>query len=115
MTLTCPFCGARGKHRIVRGGINGRILAHNGLVLLARLFYPVVHVVSGPTPDLRLIHLCRVCRACGRRFLPDQDAEYVATCWHCGYNLTGNISGVCPECGQPIPTDPDSKPEGADR
>ena len=20
-------------------------------------------------------------------------------CW-CGYNLTGNISGVCPECGQ---------------
>lgn len=21
---------------------------------------------------------------------------------HCGYDLTGNISGVCPECGSPI-------------
>jgi hypothetical protein len=21
-------------------------------------------------------------------------------CPHCGYDLTGNVSGVCPECGQ---------------
>ena len=21
-------------------------------------------------------------------------------CEHCGYDLTGNVSGVCPECGQ---------------
>jgi hypothetical protein len=21
----------------------------------------------------------------------------------CDYNLTGNVSGVCPECGTPIP------------
>ncbi len=20
-------------------------------------------------------------------------------CQHCGYNLTGNVSGICPECG----------------
>lgn len=25
------------------------------------------------------------------------------TCLHCGYNLTGNLSGVCPECGAAIP------------
>ncbi len=24
-------------------------------------------------------------------------------CTSCGYNLTGNLSGVCPECGTPIP------------
>jgi hypothetical protein len=24
-------------------------------------------------------------------------------CPHCGYNLTGNISGTCPECGTSIP------------
>ena len=24
-------------------------------------------------------------------------------CRHCGYNLTGNISGVCPECGTSVP------------
>ena len=23
-------------------------------------------------------------------------------CVHCGYNLTGNVSGVCPECGERI-------------
>jgi hypothetical protein len=24
-------------------------------------------------------------------------------CGHCGYNLFGNSSGICPECGAPIP------------
>ncbi|GMU22180.1 MAG: hypothetical protein AMXMBFR13_22680 [Phycisphaerae bacterium] len=23
-------------------------------------------------------------------------------CSQCGYDLTGNVSGVCPECGQPV-------------
>ena len=23
-------------------------------------------------------------------------------CLRCGYNLTGNVSGICPECGEPI-------------
>ncbi len=23
-------------------------------------------------------------------------------CRHCGYNLAGNISGVCPECGKRV-------------
>ncbi|MBN1513182.1 MAG: hypothetical protein JXB13_14295 [Phycisphaerae bacterium] len=23
-------------------------------------------------------------------------------CQHCGYNLTGNLSGVCPECGKQL-------------
>ncbi len=25
-------------------------------------------------------------------------------CWQCGYDLTGNESGVCPECGQRVTT-----------
>jgi hypothetical protein len=24
-------------------------------------------------------------------------------CSHCEYNLTGNVSGICPECGTPVP------------
>ena len=24
-------------------------------------------------------------------------------CLGCGYDLTGNLSGVCPECGEPSP------------
>jgi hypothetical protein len=27
-----------------------------------------------------------------------------AHCLSCGYNLTGNVSGVCPECGAQIPS-----------
>ncbi len=26
-------------------------------------------------------------------------------CRQCGYNLTGNVSGKCPECGSPVPED----------
>lgn len=28
-------------------------------------------------------------------------------CEACGYNLTGNVSGICPECGRPISWRPD--------
>ena len=37
-------------------------------------------------------------------------------CTQCGYNLTGNVSGRCPECGTLIPARPDVRPalSGAD-
>ncbi len=35
-----------------------------------------------------------------RRFKPKLPGH----CLHCSYNLTGNTSGVCPECGSSIPT-----------
>ena len=31
-------------------------------------------------------------------------------CAKCDYNLTGNVSGICPECGTPIPADLVRKP-----
>jgi hypothetical protein len=30
-------------------------------------------------------------------------------CPTCGYNLTGNVSGACPECGTPVPKEPAEK------
>lgn len=36
-------------------------------------------------------------------------------CVRCGYNLTGNVSGICPECGTPvvlIPSAPPTMPQG---
>ncbi len=33
-----------------------------------------------------------------RRIPPDR-------CQECGYDLTGNVSGKCPECGVPIPSE----------
>lgn len=35
-------------------------------------------------------------RPAKRAFIPGR-------CTKCGYNLTGNVSGVCPECGTPVP------------
>jgi len=31
-------------------------------------------------------------------------------CPGCGYNLTGNTSGVCPECGAPVPRRSEEQP-----
>jgi hypothetical protein len=39
-----------------------------------------------------------------RSFLQCPKATF-GHCQSCGYNLTGNISGICPECGTPIPKD----------
>ena len=33
-------------------------------------------------------------------------------CQHCGYDLTGNVSGVCPECGTEIETNRTTSPAG---
>ena len=32
-------------------------------------------------------------------------------CRSCGYSLTGNVSGVCPECGTPVANQDDGVPE----
>jgi hypothetical protein len=56
------------------------IMAPNWAVLAATAVLPVAHV---------LFHFRRRARRHGR------------LCHSCGYNLTGNISGVCPECGTP--------------
>jgi hypothetical protein len=38
----------------------------------------------------------------------DHRRDLAEHCVGCGYNLTGNVSGVCPECGTPLdrPTSP---------
>jgi hypothetical protein len=38
----------------------------------------------------------------GRRDLLRARFPTYPLCWKCQYNLTGNISGICPECGTPV-------------
>ena len=39
----------------------------------------------------------------GERRRVQRFREEQGLCLDCGYNLTGNVSAICPECGQPIP------------
>ena len=36
-------------------------------------------------------------------------------CNTCGYNLTGNVSGICPECGSPAPVSAEEAHQGPTR
>lgn len=51
--------------------------------------------------------LCRVAAIVGIKYSSHKSP--LGHCKHCGYNLTGNVTGICPECGKPVPpTIPDS-------
>ena len=56
------------------------------------------------TPDWAIVLLCAVLpitwMATRRRASRCSTAQ---RCLSCGYNLTGNTSGICPECGRPVP------------
>lgn len=38
----------------------------------------------------------------GRREIDAVDWQGEGRCAKCGYDLRGNVSGVCPECGAPV-------------
>lgn len=95
----CPFCGTPGPHRWAMCWVNVRIAFVNASVRIGG--GPLIHVVpyNYGVPPLPLF---RVCRACRRRFLPQPGRERARRCWHCDYDLKGNESGVCPECGREL-------------
>ena len=39
-----------------------------------------------------------------RAFLAREEQNDDRACGNCGYDLTNNVSGACPECGRAIPT-----------
>lgn len=57
-----------------------------------------LHIVIGSTTTTMVM-----VAVCCRVFLPDDKSLVIPdSCENCGYNLKGNVSGVCPECGKPI-------------
>ena len=79
-----PFLGLRLEHAKASAGEAGTVYGGKAviplwLVFTLLIFYPVTAFLRGP-----------VRRARRRKR---------GSCVQCGYNLTGNTSGTCPECG----------------
>jgi hypothetical protein len=91
--LTVPYRANAVLGSILHGSIVATDVGHNILVrgrwddrtiLVALVLFGLIAV-----PNLIALN-----RKAKRRLL-----ELQGLCHHCGYNLTGNVSGVCPECG----------------
>ncbi len=110
----CKYCGFNVPGRLARGrcGVCGRIL--DGSWLLVGLALSTIAYVYLPMADLLsafvllwstvfiLLVLLPAALLIWRRVWPRVVPGF---CHFCGYNLRGNVSGVCPECGTPTPTD----------
>ena len=66
----------------------GRIIPNKWLDLII-IILPFVSLI-GPIVAIELHSFCKT--------------SSFTHCYKCGYDLTGNISGICPECGTPIKT-----------
>ena len=64
-----------------------------------------ITALTGPTSVFFLIWWLAVVRR--NPPLPQKNDQ--PACNSCGYSLTGNTSGTCPECGSPIPKAPEPK------
>jgi len=62
-------------------------------------FYWIGVVITAILPALRFVRRFRRELQVYRQYRPAARLR----CWKCGYDLTGNTSGTCPECGAPIP------------
>lgn len=90
----CPHCVAITPQRFIWSPENAvRIIVDLFLVLFAIAIVPIT-----------IFDLWRRCERCGGSFVGDGwRPPRRHRCAVCGYNLRGNTSGRCPECGWQIP------------
>jgi membrane protein implicated in regulation of membrane protease activity len=70
------------------------------LYVLKRFFFPntpTIYLIAAAAPFFAIILL--ILMILWRRMKPRPPGH----CQNCGYDLTGNVSGRCPECGEPVP------------
>ena len=74
--------------------------------------YPYIRLPGGwrvTGPNAGWIRWCPLWLLLGASAMPtallwwrDRRARLPGACRQCGYNLTGNVTGICPECGREI-------------
>ena len=91
--LKCPNCESS-EHRVILWDIR------NWLRLVGELGLMGIDLVFMGTLYFEGLALHRRCGRCGKRFLGRWKLERnYDECADCRYNLTGNVSGRCSECG----------------
>ena len=81
--------------------VSGRVFVHHAVIAWqGRRFNWIAAAIVNTAFGLVGMHLIY------RELVRDQLAHRNARglCLACGYDLTGNTSGVCPECGKPPPS-----------
>ncbi|MCP4590737.1 MAG: hypothetical protein GY842_08330 [bacterium] len=92
MAVQCPQCGSADDHRIVWD-------LRSILIAVANTLWTITQIIH-LSPFHGGWYVRRVCTKCGTRFLgPQREPPNLEECPRCGYNLKGNVSGRCPECG----------------
>ena len=91
-----PFCGAQNSGPGTDWVASGPVQVRRRHVVSGYLPYWCIVAASLPLPAMAAVRWFRR-SARIKRLL----------CLNCGYSLTGNISGICPECGSPIRRQPE--------
>lgn len=93
--IICPICQTSTHVHVVYS--IGNLLRHfaNGFI-----FGSLVKAHGMPLLSINVLYTCT---SCGNIFTLKASKSQNLLCAQCRYNLTGNKSGICPECGQNIP------------
>ena len=94
-TWAITFFFAASVNVLLRAGLDSRMLPW---------FFPVFPVVGGLVFGILAWVLLSGATVIRMRYWPLYPSGH---CAHCGYNLTGNVSGACPECGTAFTGDSD--------
>lgn len=93
--IPCPTCNTLSGVRLVPSIRNYLYHFANGVLFAA--------LVRSHGPLVLTLRVLFRCALCGRVFSAKEARTQATRCGGCGYNLTGNLSGTCPECGLAIP------------
>jgi len=96
--MECPNCHSTDDHHVIRSPRNlgaAALNVFNSLFWLRLWPFVSKERITTPAKPLR-----RRCLRCGYTFLGDvPETPDFDVCPQREYNLTGNVSGRCPECG----------------
>ena len=104
MRRACPSCGSL-ETVIINNRRNKFLVPLDWLIYLFASTVTAVITLGGffGPPDVDMLPVARKCRGCGEVFAKGKArGKDTRNCRRCDYNLAGNVSGTCPECGTAI-------------